>query len=144
MLHFQTWEVSLFFIFQTVRYAFPRFLIGPLLQRPTIVHLLWLRLPLGLLAGREFLQDGHHLLQRREPGLQLLPYLRLVAAQLGVEVLPVRRGAHGGAEDRLDDEGVMRLEGVLVGAAEGVGELLGGVVDVGAEGLGGEVETTGK
>ena len=47
-----------------------------------------------------------------------------------------------GAEKRLDDEGVVGLEGVAVGIAEGVGELLVGVGDVVAEGLGGEVKTT--
>jgi hypothetical protein len=37
---------------------------------------------------------------------------------------------------------VVRLECVAVGVAERVGELLGGVGDVVAEGLGGEVEAT--
>jgi len=37
---------------------------------------------------------------------------------------------------------VVGLEGVAVGIAEGVGELLLGVRDVVAEGLGGEVEAT--
>ena len=68
--------------------------------------------------------------------------LRIVTAELSVEVLPVWCSAHGGAEEGLDDEGVVGLEGVAIGIAEGVGELLVGVGDVVTEGLGGEVKTT--
>lgn len=88
----------------------------------------------------ESLKDGNTLLESvdllAEGGLNL----RLVAAQLGVKVLPVGGGGHGGGEDGLDDEGVVGLEGVAVGLAEGVGEFRGGLVEVVAEGLGGEVE----
>jgi hypothetical protein len=97
-------------------------------------------LPLRLLTSSKRPQDCHHLLQRRQPLLQLRRDLALITAQLGVKVLAVRRCAHGGAEDGLDDERVVRLEGVAVGIAEGVGELFGGVVEVVAETLGGEVE----
>lgn len=39
---------------------------------------------------------------------------------------------------------MVRLEGGAVGVAEGVGELLGGVGDVGLEAEAGELETTAK
>jgi hypothetical protein len=101
-------------------------------------------LPLGLLPGQELVQCSNDLLQRRQVALELLLDLRLVAAELSVEVLPVWCGAHGGAEQRLDDERVVGLESVAVGIAEGIGELLVGVGDVVAEGLGGEVEAAVK
>jgi hypothetical protein len=99
-------------------------------------------LPLRLLPGQELLQDSKVLLQATEPLLQLSLDLCIVIAELLVEVLPVWCCTHGGAEDRLHDEGVVGLEGVTVGIAEGVGELLVGVGDVVAEGLSGEVEAT--
>lgn len=97
-------------------------------------------LPLGVLPGQELVQYRNNLLQRRKVCLQLLLDLGVIAAQLGVEVLPVWCGAHGGAEERLNDERVVGLEGVAVGVTERVGELLVGVGEVVAEGLGGEVE----
>jgi hypothetical protein len=90
------------------------------------------------------LQHRNNLLQRRQPLLQLSLHLALVVTQLLVEVLAVWGGAHGGAEERLDNKGVVGLECVAVGAAEGVGELGGGVRDVVAEALGCEVEATGE
>jgi hypothetical protein len=99
-------------------------------------------LPLRLLPLQELIQHRDILLEALEPLLQLRLHLRIVGSQLLVEVLPVRCRAHGGAEDGLHDEGVMWLEGVAVGFAEGVGEFFGGVRDVVAEGLGGEVEGT--
>lgn len=69
--------------------------------------------------------------------------LGLVISKLGVKVLAVWGSAHGGAENGLDDEGVVRLERVAVGVTEGVRELLGRVGNVVAKGLGGEVEATG-
>jgi hypothetical protein len=99
-------------------------------------------LPLRLLPSQELLQDSKVLLQATKPLLELSLDLRIVIAELLVEVLPVWCCAHGGAEDGLHDEGVVRLEGVAVGIAEGVGELLVGVGDVVAEGLSGEVEAT--
>lgn len=89
-------------------------------------------------------QCSNNLFQRGQVALKLLLDLSIVAAKLGVEVLPVWCGAHGGAEQRLDDERVVGLECVAVGIAEGVGELLLGVRDVVAEGLGGEVEATSR
>jgi len=65
---------------------------------------------------------------------------RLVGAQLDVEVLPVRTRGHGGAEDGLDEEGVVRLQGAAVGVAEGDGELLGGGFEVRGEREAGEFE----
>ncbi|KAI6770938.1 hypothetical protein HG531_009793 [Fusarium graminearum] len=73
-----------------------------------------------------------------EVGLNLLRVL----AKLGVEVLSVGDGRHGGAEDRLDDEAVVGLQGVTVGSAERVSKLLRGVGDVALKGLAGEVKTT--
>jgi hypothetical protein len=100
-------------------------------------------LPLRLLPRHELLQDGKVLLKATEPLLQLSLHLCVVITQLVVKVLPVRGRAHGGAEDGLHNERVVRLEGVAVGVAERVGEFFGRVGDVVAEGLGGEVEATG-
>lgn len=99
-------------------------------------------LPLGFLACLEGLQDGHHLLQRRDLLLHSREDLGLVISQLGIEVLAVRSRGHGGAEERLHHERVVRLEGATIGITEGVGQLLGRVVEVVAEGLSSEVETT--
>lgn len=101
-------------------------------------------LPLGFLALLEGLQDGHHLLQGNNLLVHLGNDLGLVITQLGVEVLAVRSRGHRSAEDRLDQEGVVRLEGAAVGFTEGLGQFLGGVVEVVAESLGSEVETTTK
>jgi hypothetical protein len=65
-------------------------------------------------------------------------------AQLAVKVLTVRAGAHGGAEDGLDEEAVVGLEGDAVGAAERVGELLGRLGHILAEGDAGELETSAE
>ena len=84
-----------------------------------------MRLPLGLLPGEELVQDGNILLQRSQPLLQLGLNLGLVVSKLLVKVGAVWGSAHSGAENGLDDERVVGLEGVAVGIAEGVGELLG-------------------
>ena len=81
-------------------------------------------LPLGLLAVKESLEDGDNLVQSSQVLAHLLLDLLLVGAKLAVEVLAVRAGAHGGAENGLDEEAVVRLEGDAVGAAEGLGELV--------------------
>lgn len=101
-------------------------------------------LPLGVGAGEELLQDNDNLLERLEVDSEVALDLGLVGAQLGVKVLAVGGSAHGGAEDGLDEEAVVGLEGAAVGLAERVGELLRGVGDVLVEGLGGEVEATGQ
>lgn len=100
-------------------------------------------LPLSLLSSQELLQNSHDLLERGQPGVELLVHTLAVLAQLGVEVGAVRGGAHGGAENRLDDERVVGFEGVAVGGAEGLGQLGFGVRQVGAQGLRGEVEASG-
>ena len=99
-------------------------------------------LPLGLLPRQELIQNRNILLQSLEPLLQLGLHLGVVVSQLLVKVLPVRRRAHGSVEDWLDKEPVVGLEGVAVCLAERVGEFLGRVGDVVAEGLRGEVEAT--
>lgn len=96
-------------------------------------------LPLRLLTPRKYPQNPHHLLQPRQPLFQLRTHLRLIATQLSIKVLTVRRSAHGGAEDGLDDERVVRLERVAVSVAEGVGELFGRICEVVAKALGCEV-----
>ena len=103
---------------------------------------LFQNLPLRLLPALELLQNANNLLQAGEPGIELLVDALLVVAQVGVERLAVGRGAHGGGEDGLDHEGVVGLEGVAVGGAEGLGELAGGFGEVVAEALGGEVEAS--
>ena len=97
-------------------------------------------LPLRLLPALELLQNADNLLKAGEPRIKLLVNALLVVAQVGIESLAVGRGAHRGGEDGLDHEGVVGLEGVAVGGAEGFGELGGGVGEVGAEALGCEVE----
>ena len=81
-------------------------------------------LPLGLLALNEGLQDGHNVLQGSQVLVHILLDLRIVGAELAVEVLAVGASAHGGAEDGLDEEAVVRLKGDAVGIAEGLGKLV--------------------
>lgn len=101
-------------------------------------------LPLSRLGILESLQDGDHLLQSSDLLGQLGSNLGLILTQLLVEVLAVWGGRHGSTEDRLDNPGVVGLEGVAVGTAERVGEFRGGVVDVVTEGLDGKVEASGE
>ena len=97
-------------------------------------------LPFSLLPRLELLQDRHLLLQRLQPLPRRRVHLRGVVSQLSVKVLAVRRRGHGGAEDGLHHEGVVGFQRVAVGGAEGGGELVGGVLEVGADALRGEVE----
>ena len=97
-------------------------------------------LPLRRLASHKVLQDRHPLFQRSQPLLHFALALDRVVVQLRVEVLSVRCRRHGRGKDRLDQEAVVWLESVAVGMAEGDGELFGGVGQVVAEPLGGEVE----
>jgi len=97
-------------------------------------------LPLRLLAREERLENADDLVQRGQVRPQLLEDLVEVVAELGVEVLAVGAGAHGGAEDGLDHEAVVRLERDAVGAAEGVRQLGRGVGEVLAERDAGELE----
>lgn len=102
-------------------------------------------LPLGLLGVQEALENLQVLLQRAQPGSQLLLHLGLVAAglrQLGVKVLAVRGRAHGGAEDGLDEEAVVRLERVAVSRAERCAEFFIRLGQVLAESLSSEVQGT--
>ena len=108
----------------------------------SVLELLYLILPLGLFASQELVQNRDVLLQSLQPLIQFLVHTWLVISQLGIEVLSVGCGRHGGGEDGLDDEGVVRLKGLAIGFTEGGGEFFGGSVDVSAEGLGGEVETS--
>lgn len=101
-----------------------------------------LYLPLRLLTIQERLQDCNNLLQRRQPHLQFRVDLLGVFSELDVEVLAVGAGRHGGAEDRLDHEGVMRLKGIPIGVAEGSGEFIGGNGEVLGQGYGCEVESS--
>lgn len=69
---------------------------------------------------------------------------RLVIPKLHVEVLAVRARRHGSAEDGLDEEAVVGLEGRAVGVAEGDGEFLGRELHVLGERDAGEVEAAGE
>lgn len=106
--------------------------------------MLVINLPLILLPAQELLENVDPLLQRSQPLAQLLVHPRLIIAQLGVEVLPVWGGRHGGGEDRLDEHAVELLKGVAVGVAEGDGEFFVWVRQVLAECLGREVESSVK
>nr|POE94435.1 hercynylcysteine sulfoxide lyase [Quercus suber] len=101
-------------------------------------------LPLDILPRQELIEDLDPLLERGDVLVHLLVHARLVVAQLGVEVLAVGRRGHGGGEDGLDEEGVVLLERGAVGIAERVGQLLGGVREVLAQGLRGEVQRSGE
>lgn len=98
---------------------------------------------LETLADEEGLQDVDNLLESGKVLLELGIDLVLVIAELAVKVLAVRTGTHGGAEDGLDQEAVVGLEGAIVGSAEGGRELLVGGGDIVGETLAGEVETSG-
>lgn len=100
------------------------------------------RLPLALRSVDERLEDVDDLGEGSKVSLEVGLNLLRVLAKLGVEVLSVGDGRHGGAEDRLDDEAVVGLQGVTVGSAERVSKLLRGVGDVALKGLAGEVKTT--
>jgi hypothetical protein len=101
-------------------------------------------LPLGILGVEEALKDSDDLVESGEVDAQLGVDLLGVRAELGVKVLAVRAGAHGGAEDGLDEEAVVGLQGGAVGGSERVGELLAGLVDVLAKGDAGELEATNQ
>ncbi len=91
-------------------------------------------LPLALLRSRNSLRDLHDILERSQVGRELGLKLLFVRAELAVEVFPVGAGAHGSAEDGLDQRSsVVGLEGEAVGVAERVGELLGRLGNVLAE-----------
>ena len=98
-------------------------------------------LPLRLFPSLKLLQNPDLLLQRLQPCIRRTIHLRLIIAQLRVEIFAVGCSAHGGVEDRLDNERVVRLERVAVGVAEGDGEFLGRVGDIVADCLGGEIKT---
>lgn len=76
--------------------------------------------------------------------LNLLPqgglHLLIILTKLHVEVLTPWGCGHGSAEKGLDHKRVVWLEGVSIGLAEGVSELLGDVVYVVAEGLDGKIK----
>ena len=117
-------------------------ILVPTISKPTNPLLCFFDLPLGVRGLKEALEDGDDLVEGGEVGAQVTLDLGLVAAELGVEVLAVGAGAHGGAEDGLDEEAVVGLEGGGVGGAEGIGKLLAGVSLVLAEGNAGELEAT--
>lgn len=76
------------------------------------------KLPLGLLRGQKVVQCLDNVLEAGQPSTELLLDASLVVTELGVEVLSVRGGAHGSAEDRLDEEAVVLAEGVAVCGTE--------------------------
>lgn len=118
----------------------PTMLFPPLVPLPP--QLAEKNLPLRLWPVQESLQDGDLRLQRLQPHCQPLLHCRLVITKLHVEVLAVWARGHGSAEDGLDEEAVVGLEGRAVGVAEGDGELLGGELHVLGESNAGEVEAT--
>jgi hypothetical protein len=103
-----------------------------------------LRLPLRLLPRQKPIENRNILFQALEPLLQLRLHFCVIIAQFLVKVLAVRRRAHRGAENRLHDERVVRLECVAVGIAERVGELFVRVRNVVAQRLCGEVKGAAK
>ena len=78
-------------------------------QSNPVSSLYLFRLPLRLAPRHKLLQNTHHLLQRRDLPLHRALALIRAPAQFLIKVLPVRRGGHGGAEDRFYDEAVVRL-----------------------------------
>ena len=145
MLHCSCKLASLLIVLVRLFYDLHAFMIlhAETVDRPASVpELLYLILPLGLFASQELVQNSDVLLQSLQPLIQFLVHTWLVISQLGIEVLSVGCSRHGGGEDGLDDEGVVRLKSLAVGFTEGGGEFFGGSVNVSAEGLGGEVETS--
>ena len=99
-------------------------------------------LPLRLRPINKLFQDRYDLLERSKVGLKLFLNLVGVLAELGVEVLTVGNGGHSGAEDGLDHEAVVGLQGVAVGSAERVSKLLLLLGDVVLKTLAGEVKAS--
>jgi hypothetical protein len=106
------------------------------------IYVIFDSLPLGVLGLEEGLEDGNNALESGQVRAEVVLDLGLVAAELGIKVLAVGAGAHGGGEEGLDHEAVVGLKGGSVGGAERVGELLGRVGLVGGEGERGEFKTT--
>lgn len=100
-----------------------------------------IRLFLDALAVEEGLEDVDKVLESCEVLLELSVDLVLVVTELGIEVLAVRASAHGGAEDGLDEEAVVGLEGDIVGSAEGGGKLLVSGGDIVGKTFASELET---
>lgn len=90
------------------------------------------------------LENTDNLGESSEIDLEIARDLGLVVAELGIKVLAVWTSAHGGAEDGLDEEAVVRLEGAAVGGAEGVSKLLIGLGRVGGQGEAGKLKSTDK
>lgn len=102
-----------------------------------------IRLFLDALAVEEGLEDVDKVLESCEVLLELRVDLVLVVTELGIEVLAVRASAHGGAEDGLDEEAVVGLEGDIVGSAERGRKLLVSGGDVVGKTFASELETPG-
>lgn len=99
-------------------------------------------LPLSLLGALEALKDVNLSLQSLQPSAEVGSNLCLIATKLGIEVLAVWTSRHGSREDWLDQEAVVWLQGVAVCIAEGDGELVGWVLEVGGDGEAGEFKST--
>lgn len=68
--------------------------------------------------------------------------LGIIRSELDVKVLAVRAGAHGGTENGLNQEAVVRLECLAVCATERISKLLSGLGDILAKCDAGELKTT--
>ena len=101
-------------------------------------------LPLRLLSALESLQNVHLGLKGLQPRPQVRRNLRLIISKLSIEVLAVWACGHGGREDRLDQEAVVWLESGAIGIAEGDGELVGGVLEVGGDCEAGEFKSASQ
>jgi hypothetical protein len=66
-------------------------------------------LPFGILGIEETLEDADDLLEALQVYAKFFLNLLVVVAELAVEVLAVRAGAHGGAEDGLHEEAMVGL-----------------------------------
>lgn len=137
-------ELTNYYLHEPLTIASKYYAIYQIREVPANILLQYHRLPLSLLTTQELIEDSNPLLKGRHLCLQRRLHLGTVLTELDIKVLPVRSSRHGGAEDGLDDERVVGLEGVAVGLAEGVSKLLAGVVEVVTEGLGGEVKATVK
>lgn len=81
-------------------------------------HTLSQSFPLRLLPRHKLIQNAHDPLQALQPRIQLLAHPGLIIPQLRVKVLPIRRRAHRGAENRLHDERMMLLQRPTVRVSE--------------------------
>lgn len=82
------------------------------------------------------------MLQTFQPIIQFFVHAWLIIPQLRIKVLSIWGSRHSSGEDGFDNERVVLLERFTITFAERDGKLFAGRIDVPAEGLCGEVESS--